>query len=320
MTNIDASNQNKIKLFLLTGFLGSGKTTFVRYLIDQYSSQGKKIAVVVNEFGKVSVDGPVLEQAAVQIEELNNGSIFCKCLEGRFVEALETISRKKPDIVLVESTGLADPTGMQDIMFQVNRKTDKAYAYSGVICLIDARNYLRISKSLLTVGRQILAATLIIINKKDLAEQAQLQEVRAKIRQLNPLVTLVEAEYGQINLDELDNVRRSRLNRHLKTLITKETRPDLFLISSQSPITNEALQAFVNHFQDDCHRIKGFVQTTDGLLHVDWVADSGEIKPSMLIRDKTEIVLIPKDASAMPADWRKLADKLLAVNLTIGED
>ncbi len=311
-----AAAKDKIKLYLLTGFLGSGKTTLILNLLEQFEQQNKKLAVIVNEFGQVSVDGPVLEQASVHIQELNNGSIFCKCLEGRFVEALVEISERKPDVVLVESTGLADPSGMQDIMRQVNRQTDSAYAYSGVICLADAKNYLRISQSLMTISRQILASTLIVINKADLVTPDLMDEVRQKIRRVNPLAHIIETSYGQISIDQLTKVRQSRLGRRLKTLNTRETRPDLFILHFTDPVNPSDLSAFLEHFKPLCHRIKGFVHTPEGLIHVDGVAGEMELKPSQLTRDGSDIVLIPSQPDQIDEQWEQDAARLLQVSVS----
>ena len=77
---------SKIKLYFLTGFLGSGKTTILRNLLE--NMEGTKVGVIQNELGKISIDGTVLQNNDIQMIELNRGSIFCSCLRLSFVDAL----------------------------------------------------------------------------------------------------------------------------------------------------------------------------------------------------------------------------------------
>ena len=83
---------SKIKLYFLTGFLGSGKTTILRNLLE--NMEGTKVGVIQNELGKISIDGTVLQNNDIQMVELNRGSIFCSCLRLSFVDALVQIQKR----------------------------------------------------------------------------------------------------------------------------------------------------------------------------------------------------------------------------------
>ena len=81
----------KKKLFVLTGFLGAGKTSFLQHILEAFSD--KKLAVIQNEFGKIGIDGSILQKQGIPIKEINRGSIFCSCLQLSFVEALAELAK-----------------------------------------------------------------------------------------------------------------------------------------------------------------------------------------------------------------------------------
>ena len=102
---------SKIKLYFLTGFLGAGKTTILRNLLE--NMEGTKVGVIQNELGKISIDGTVLQNNDIQMIELNRGSIFCSCLRLSFVDALTQMAQKGLEYVFVESSGFGDPKFLQ---------------------------------------------------------------------------------------------------------------------------------------------------------------------------------------------------------------
>ncbi len=100
-----------IPFILVTGFLGSGKTTLVTRLLNHFGNE-KKIAVIQNEFANANIDGQELEKTgkAFKILEINKGSVFCVCLLSSFIQSLvELVESCQPDIIVLEATGLADP-------------------------------------------------------------------------------------------------------------------------------------------------------------------------------------------------------------------
>ena len=105
---------SKIKLYFLTGFLGAGKTTILRNLLE--NMEGTKVGVIQNELGKISIDGTVLQNNDIQMIELNRGSIFCSCLRLSFVDALTQMAQKGLEYVFVESSGFGDPSNAEEIL------------------------------------------------------------------------------------------------------------------------------------------------------------------------------------------------------------
>ena len=127
------------QLYLITGFLGAGKTTFLKKLVSQL--RDKRLHIIVNEFGREGVDGALLSEIGAALDEISNGSIFCSCRLDRFEEVLDTALESKPDCILVEASGLSDPTNVRNIMLQPDF-ADRV-EYMGGICLIDAVRFER---------------------------------------------------------------------------------------------------------------------------------------------------------------------------------
>ena len=109
---------SRIPFILLTGFLGSGKTTFLKRLLARYSSDGK-IGIIQNEFAPGSVDGTELMQSGMPFEilEVNNGSVLCVCLLGSFVKSLRIfVEECRPDALILEASGLSDPISIGEML------------------------------------------------------------------------------------------------------------------------------------------------------------------------------------------------------------
>lgn len=104
----------KSALYLITGFLGAGKTTFLQQFVRLF--HGKKLAMVINEFGREDVDGQLLRELHAKLESIHSGSIFCACRLEQFEHALTGLLEDQPDVVLVETSGLSDPTNIREVL------------------------------------------------------------------------------------------------------------------------------------------------------------------------------------------------------------
>jgi len=190
----------KVPFILVTGFLGSGKTSLLLDLVRKYSDQ-IRIAIVQNEFAPGHVDGFTLKQTDKPFEllEINNGSVFCACLLGDFITRLAPfIEQHQPDLILLEATGLADPVSLGQVL-QAPELSDKIYL-AGSWCLVDALNFHRIIGSISRARHQVRIADIVWINKIDLVSDTT--EIRDKILELNPFARVIETSFGAT--DQLD--------------------------------------------------------------------------------------------------------------------
>ena len=96
---------------------------------------GLKIGVIVNEFGAIGIDGAVLKKDDIQLVEINNGSIFCSCIKGSFVNTLIEFTKKDIDVLLIENSGMADPSNIHQIIDEVSDRSVRKYNYNFVYLL-----------------------------------------------------------------------------------------------------------------------------------------------------------------------------------------
>ena len=118
----------KIKLYVLTGFLGSGKTTMLLKILDNLSQH--KVGIIQNEFGRIDVDSEILKREGLVMTELTRGSIFCTCLQLKFSQALAEMSKQDIEYLFVESSGLADPSNIDEILEAVKVLAGDVYEMS----------------------------------------------------------------------------------------------------------------------------------------------------------------------------------------------
>lgn len=284
---------NKSKLYLLTGFLGAGKTTFLTNVLEEL--KGKRVAVIMNEFGKVGIDGTIIQKEGMELVEINRGSIFCSCLQLSFVSALVEMADRNMEYVFVESSGLADPSNIGEFLEAVKAAKGDVYDYSGAICIVDGVNFLEQVEDIETVERQLKFCHLVILSKVDLIDEYKLNSVKAKIREINPKVDIVESINGQIDYDflEEDLVKEGWLGVE-DTTNTPENRPKTLILTYEGNTTKEKLTQFIDAIKKDCYRVKGFFQLEDGWNQVDVVGSRVDYKPTDKEEEKSQLVIISK--------------------------
>ncbi len=254
-----------IPFYLVTGFLGSGKTTLLKKFLDRYADQ-KRIAVIQNEFAAGSVDGAELKQTGKKFEilEINRGSVFCVCLLSDFKASLtDLIDDCKPDLVILEATGLADPIAIGQLL-QAQELRDRLYL-AHVWCIADTTSFLQIEATVTRVAHQVRVADTVVLNKTDLSEPEAIKNVAARISNLNPHAELVSTSFCDLQLPTdlgvygRGTVAEGDLNQLLETC--SEGRPDLSsaVVRTTHCISQENLMRFIAEFEDQTCRLKGFV-------------------------------------------------------------
>src|SRR6185436_14195097 len=164
---------------------------------------GKKYAVIVNEFGEIGIDNELVVNADEEIFEMNNGCICCT-VRGDLVRIIDGLMRRKGkfDAIIVETTGLADPAPVAQTFFmdeQVGAKTK----LDAVVTVADAKWLKDRLKDAPEAKNQIAFADVILLNKTDLVTEAELREVEARIRGINPYAKLHRTQKSQIALDQV---------------------------------------------------------------------------------------------------------------------
>lgn len=271
--------EQSTKLYVLTGFLGAGKTTLLLRLLD--ALQGRRIGVIQNEFGKLGIDGDILRNDNIQMVEVNRGSIFCSCLQLQFVQALTEMAGRDLEYLFVESSGLGDPSNVEEILEAARAAGGASYEFRGVVCLVDAVHFLEQRGDLETVNRQLKHCHLAVITKTDLVSPAQLEEVIRAIREINPVCPIEQGRMGSLSPRFLqDDLLLYQWAEGEATTNSEETKPKTLFLDFAGTVTQAQLSAFLQEIQADLYRCKGFFHLSDaGWSQIDLVGSRLDSRP-----------------------------------------
>jgi len=197
----DQVQPEKLPVTVLTGYLGAGKTTLLNRILSE--PHGKKYAVIVNEFGEIGIDNELVVGADEEVFEMNNGCICCT-VRGDLIRIIEGLMRRKGkfDAIIVETTGLADPAPVAQTFF-VDENVGRKARLDAVVTVADAKWLKDRLKDAPEAKNQIAFADVILLNKIDLVTDAELREVEARIRGINPYAKLHRTQRSQIALNEI---------------------------------------------------------------------------------------------------------------------
>jgi len=189
----------KIPVTVLTGYLGAGKTTLLNRILTE--PHGKRFAVIVNEFGEVGIDNDLVVGADEEVFEMNNGCICCT-VRGDLIRIIDGLMKRKGkfDAIIVETTGLADPAPVAQTFF-VDEDVSARTKLDAVVTVVDAKWLGERLKDAPEAKNQIAFADVIVLNKTDLVTEAELAEVEAKIRAINPYAKLHRTQRSAVALD-----------------------------------------------------------------------------------------------------------------------
>ncbi len=305
------SNDKRIPLIILSGFLGAGKTTVLNHLLQ--NANGRRIAVLVNDVGEVNIDAALVKDVAQvdsgsadNVLELNNGCICCGIKEA-FNEAIINLANRKPDCIIVEATGIAEPHRIISSLTTPNEEgvsVENFVRISNLVTVIDAQWWIkkvqetyqpiRRSQLLLSDPRrplselltlQVESASVIILNKTDLADEASLKRSQSALAALTPSAEIIATQEGQIEIEQLlDNERFNPATAFKSSRcdleIAKEYRSTttdqspaapshdhgdfgltVFVYRSREPISHDKLIAYLRSSIPGLLRAKGFAWT-----------------------------------------------------------
>ena len=300
----------KKKLFVLTGFLGAGKTSFLQHVLEAFSD--KKLAVIQNEFGKIGIDGSILQRQGIPIKEINRGSIFCSCLQLSLVEALAELAKSDAEYLFVESSGLADPSKIRDILKSGEGLAGDVSDFQGVICLIDGVHFPKQVKDTETVDRQLKHCDVAIINKIDLISEEQYKKVFSLVREVNPHCQVLSCAHGQADLSFMKEAflqgdwafSEESLNR-------VDNKPKTISLFCSENVEKGKFQQFLQAVLPECYRIKGFFLLDRSWTQVDVVEELIDYKPCPE-KAVSELVFLskvgPKVIRSIDEAWKKYMD------------
>lgn len=210
---VAATEQDRVPVTVLTGYLGSGKTTLLNRILTE--EHGKKVAVIVNEFGEVGIDNQLVIDADEEIFEMNNGCICCT-VRGDLIRIIGNLMkrRNKFDHIAIETTGLADPAPVIQTFF-VDEDIQSKLLLDAVVTVVDAKHILQHWEAS-EAQEQIAFADVILLNKIDLVSEAELDELERRIRGMNAMAKIHRTQDADVAMDALLGVRAFDLSRAME--------------------------------------------------------------------------------------------------------
>ncbi len=302
--------RNVTDVYLITGFLGSGKTTLLNRIVKVFPPD-KKLTLLVNEFGEVGVDGALVEGDDIDMMEISKGSIFCVCVKTDFIKGLYELKNTiKPDILLIESTGVANPSDLKkDLQLPI---FDKRFRFREQFCVIDSAHFLEAYDVYASLEKQIASSSVFIMNKIDLADTEQIEETKKVIRGFHPNPVFIDTSYADIPLErffdlqtnqtrelsDTDNVTDALTAEQLDDFIDKLfdspdlelTPPDLLMsaVYQWNGDDLDDIRSMAQRLPKGVIRAKGFIQDNDQILLFSYVMGDWSLEEAVLKKKEVE--------------------------------
>jgi len=286
-----------IPLYLVSGFLGSGKSSFLKNIIEKLS-ESKRIGIVQNEFSSINIDSRVLEQSgSYSLMEVNRGSVFCLCQLNDFIPKLATfIDTEQPELIFIEASGLSDPLSILQMINSpyLSDKVRFARAYT----IVDSPLFEMQVKMLKSVSNQIKIADVVLINKCDKINSEDYKEVDTRVREINPFCNTFYTQFAVLPDSEIDIIFENSLTAQaLMTISEKDTiplaaPPDIKVraLSTARKISTENMERLKDQIKP-LLRAKGFIRMANGSsITIQAVSGDISIKEYTLPLLRSEIV------------------------------
>jgi len=213
----DIIRSKRASVIIVTGFLGAGKTTLVNRILT--GDHGRRIAVIVNEFGEVGIDHHLLIASDQEVIQMNNGCICCS-VRGDLLRSLFELTehRAKFDTVIIETTGLAEPAPVAQTLY-ADERIRSEFALEGVITVVDAKHVTAQLEESAEACEQIAFADLIVLNKTDLAAPEELDLIEQKIGSLNRVAKIHRTKTSELDLDVVFGVEGADLEERIDAAV-----------------------------------------------------------------------------------------------------
>ncbi|GGA27059.1 CobW family GTP-binding protein [Psychrobacillus lasiicapitis] len=292
-------------VYLLSGFLGSGKTSLLSHLIEQFKTEGLKPAVIMNELGKLAFDSRAVDDG-IPLKEMLEGCICCTGSEKMEAQLQMLLEGEEFDVLLIETTGAAHPVEAMDAVLSplfASRLNMK-----GIITVADCKRWLDRDKmtpqTRMLFFEQIKHAHLIVANKIDLLTDAEILNVTMQIQALNDEAPIIQTSNSKIPIKLLKNMEATLHEKEVQeAAIGKQLSLSSRLHKFEEPVDQEAFEDWVRKLPDTIYRMKGYVplkghknpflfQYAYGM--VQWLPEYMKMSPEIVIIgdqvDKLEII------------------------------
>ena len=282
-----------INVYIISGFLGSGKTTFIQKLLSE--KKFGKVMLLENEFGEVGVDGAFFDKA-LKIKEINNGCICCS-LQGDFESALEEIEKSDITDLLIEPSGVGKLSEIINVVSE-----DEDFRIISHICIVDVKTCKKYHKNFKDYfDDQVKAANAVVLSHLDVASENKIDEAKKIVEEINDDVIILDKPVSEYKIDELmdlivkgyeeDNEHEHHEgcecncgchhhHDHEHHHHHDDDDDEIFknqIIRPSHIFTKEELEKILSNVDEDIIRIKGYVNSKGGTLYLNYVLNEYNI-------------------------------------------
>lgn len=330
----------EIPVILITGYLGSGKTTLMQHLLSQ---EKRKVAVIVNDMGSINIDASLLNRtgnkvAQVELVEMQNGCICCT-LRDEFMEQIEKLSEESGlEAIFVEASGISEPSSIAGAFINYEETTDTKVYLKSVVSVVDVdRIYREFLYSLEDdedtedgdiinlIMDQIEFCNVILLNKTDLLSDDQIQEVTSALRNIQREAEMITCTQGVVDLNVLldredfdfeDCLGSSSVQQALnqcepddKKACVDEYGVSSFVYEAKEPFNREDFNKLVEDYPTTIIRSKGYIWFSDDWKHIQLFEQAGrnasitDLSEWVSSWPEKEIAELEKDFPDIKDDW-----------------
>jgi len=300
-----------LPLLLLTGFLGSGKTTTLGHWLSHTDVPLKRTAVIINDFGSVNVDAALLARRQLELRSITGGCVCCQSFEDLVSQVAALADNPDFDLVWIETSGLADPEEVLDHLSapELHDRT----VIRRMILVVDGSDFPCSWRGRAVQEEQVRYADLIVLNKTDRIDEAARQRVEISLRKINPSAQIVTTRHGEVAPELLSEgqgetsrhhssdghrppLQAEHEHRHTDDGHRRPLQGDdlphaastLFLPLA-SPVERTAFQRFLGSLPTSVFRAKGFIRLAES---------PGQLHTFQQVRDQAELLLLPLENDA----------------------
>lgn len=251
----------KTEIYILSGFLGSGKTTLLKQLIADELEQGRKVAVMMNELGEVSIDSNAVSED-VPLKELLDGCICCTIQDKLEAQLQGLLAKERPDVIYIESTGAAHPVEVLDAV--LSPLFADQLSIKGIISILDGKRWLsrrelspQIQQLLL---EQIRHGDLIVINRSDELTEAEKGQVSLEIQNINQQGLALLTSYSRVSMKQIRGLSLGTKSNAAKTHVRIDLNLNTFVHKFKKPIKQSNFEEFLLNLPEGIYRMKGYIK------------------------------------------------------------
>jgi len=280
---------NLIPICLVTGFLGAGKTTFLKAITRHHLQ--RRLVYLVNEFSPRDIDGAIVSESNPDVVSVPGGSIFCKCLVTQFISQLQAIPARfgTPEGLVIEASGMANPKVMASMLRET--RLDAQYRLARIISVVDPGSFHKLCRTLPNITAQIEASDLALINKTDLYAGEAIRATVEALRAINPVIEIRPCVRGEADVELSGTASAPPVAEVSALALCRDPLYDTVTLTPADNISPEQIRQRLQEVEPDIYRLKGYLPATGGSVYVDYSKAGFTACPSASSREPV-IVLI----------------------------